>query len=110
MHDLSLNVLALLGICMAGGVIAAWFFQKLNVPQVVGYIVFGVLIGDTGFGLVHPEGIAALRPFSNFALGLIGFLVGGELSGDIFRKYGKQFTAMLLGEGRPCIWSRCFGY
>jgi len=99
MHDLSLNVLALLGICMAGGVIAAWFFQKLNVPQVVGYIVFGVLIGDTGFGLVHPEGIAALRPFSNFALGLIGFLVGGELSGDIFRKYGKQFTAMLLGEG-----------
>ena len=29
----------------------------------------------------------------------LGFLVGGELSGTIFKKYGKQFTAILLGEG-----------
>ncbi len=99
MPELQLGVLAVLGICVAGGVIGAWIFQKLNMPQVVGYIVVGVLIGDTGFGLLHPADIAALQPFNNFALGLIGFLVGGELSGSIFRKYGKQFTAILLGEG-----------
>jgi Kef-type K+ transport system membrane component KefB len=99
MHDVHLGVLALLGICIAGGVAGAWLFQKLKVPQVVGYIVVGVLIGDTGFGLLHPADIAALQPFNNFALGLIGFLVGGELSGSIFKKYGKQFTAILLGEG-----------
>ncbi len=99
MIGVHMGVLALLGICVAGGVVAAWVFQKLKVPQVVGYIVFGVLIGDTGLGLLHPTDIAALGPFNNFALGLIGFLVGGELSGDIFKKYGKQFTAMLLGEG-----------
>ena len=34
-----------------------------------------------------------------FALGVIGFLVGGELQLDTFRKYGRQFTAILLGEG-----------
>ncbi|HEY5621567.1 MAG TPA: cation:proton antiporter [Pontiella sp.] len=99
MHGIELGVLALLGICVAGGIIGAWVFQKLGVPQVVGYIVIGVLIGDTGFGLLHPGDIAALQPFNNFALGLIGFLVGGELSGSIFRKYGKQFTLILLGEG-----------
>jgi len=99
MHGIELGVLALLGICVAGGVVFAWIFQKLKIPQVVGYIVFGVIIGDTGLGLLHPSDIAALGPFNNFALGLIGFLVGGELSGDIFKKYGKQFTAMLLGEG-----------
>ena len=99
MHGFHLGVLAVLGICVAGGVVGAWVFQRLNIPQVVGYIVFGVLIGDTGLGLLHPEDIAALGPFNNFALGLIGFLVGGELSGSIFRKYGKQFTAILLGEG-----------
>jgi Kef-type K+ transport system membrane component KefB/predicted transcriptional regulator len=99
MHELHLGVLAVLGICVAGGVIGAWVFQKMNVPQVVGYIVVGVLIGDTGFGLLHPSDIVALQPFNNFALGLIGFLVGGELSGSIFKKYGKQFTAILLGEG-----------
>lgn len=99
MHGIELGVLAILGICIAGGVIGAFIFQKLNMPQVVGYIVVGVLIGDTGFGLLHPADIQALSPFNNFALGLIGFLVGGELSGSIFKKYGKQFTLILLGEG-----------
>ncbi len=99
MPELQLGVLAVLGICVAGGIVGAWIFQKLNMPQVVGYIVVGVLLGDTGFGLLHPADIAALQPFNNFALGLIGFLVGGELSGNIFKKYGKQFTAILLGEG-----------
>ncbi|RKY23333.1 MAG: hypothetical protein DRP83_09415, partial [Planctomycetota bacterium] len=37
--------------------------------------------------------------FHYFALGIIGFLVGGELKGEIFKKYGKQFMAILLGEG-----------
>ena len=99
MHDFHLGVLAVLGICVAGGVVGAWIFQKLKVPQVVGYIVVGVLIGDTGFGLLHPQDIADLQPFNNFALGLIGFLVGGELSASIFKKYGKQFTLILMGEG-----------
>jgi len=99
MHSFELGVLGVLGICIAGGVIGAWIFQKFNIPQVVGYIVVGVLIGDTVFGLLHPEDIVALQPFNNFALGLIGFLVGGELSGSIFKKYGKQFTLILLGEG-----------
>ncbi|MDZ8118010.1 cation:proton antiporter [Pontiella agarivorans] len=99
MPDIELGVLAILGICVAGGVIGAFIFQKLKVPQVVGYIVVGVLIGDTGFGLLHPSDIQALSPFNNFALGLIGFLVGGELSAGIFKKYGKQFTAILIGEG-----------
>lgn len=97
--DIHLGVLAVLGICVAGGVVGAWIFQRFNVPQVVGYIVVGVLLGDTGFGLLHPNDIVDLDPFNNFALGLIGFLVGGELSGAIFRKYGRQFIAILLGEG-----------
>ncbi len=99
MHGIELGVLAILGICVAGGIIGAFIFQKLNMPQVVGYIVIGVLIGDTGFGLLHPTDIQNLQPFNNFALGLIGFLVGGELSASIFKKYGKQFTLILLGEG-----------
>lgn len=99
LHDFHLGVLGLLGICVAGGVVAAWIFQRLKIPQVVGYIVFGVLIGETVLGLLEPADIAALRPFNNFALGLIGFLVGGELSAGIFKKYGKQFTLILLGEG-----------
>ena len=94
-----MGLLTIIGLCIFCGVIGAWIFQKLHVPQVVGYIVIGVLIGQSGFQLVDQADVLALRPFNLFALGLIGFLVGGELHGSIFKKYGKQFTAILLGEG-----------
>ena len=94
-----MGLLTIIGLCVLGGVLGAWGFQKLRIPQVVGYIVIGVLIGESGFRIVQQADILALRPFNLFALGLIGFLVGGELHGSIFRKYGKQFTAILMGEG-----------
>lgn len=94
-----MGLLTIIGFCVLGGILGAWVFQKLHVPQVVGYIVIGVLIGESGLRVVQHADILALRPFNLFALGLIGFLVGGELHGSIFKKYGKQFTAILLGEG-----------
>ncbi len=94
-----MGLLTIIGLCIFCGVIGAWIFQKLHIPQVVGYIVIGVIIGESGFQIVDHADILALRPFNLFALGLIGFLVGGELHGSIFKKYGKQFTAILLGEG-----------
>lgn len=94
-----MGLLTIIGLCVLLGGLGAWIFQKLHVPQVVGYIVIGVLIGESGLRIVQASDILALRPFNLFALGLIGFLVGGELHGSIFKKYGKQFTAILLGEG-----------
>ena len=94
-----MGLLTIIGLCVLCGGLGAWVFQKLHVPQVVGYIVIGVLIGESGLRVVQAADILALRPFNLFALGLIGFLVGGELHGSIFKKYGKQFTAILLGEG-----------
>lgn len=94
-----MGLLAIIGLCVLGGILGASVFQKLHVPQVVGYIVIGVLIGESGLQVVDHADILALRPFNLFALGLIGFLVGGELHGSIFKKYGKQFTVILLGEG-----------
>ncbi len=94
-----MGLFAIIGLCVLGGILGASVFQKLHVPQVVGYIVIGVLIGESGLQVVDHADVLALQPFNLFALGLIGFLVGGELHGSIFKKYGRQFTAILLGEG-----------
>lgn len=94
-----LNILLLLGLALFGGIIGGRLFQKFRVPQVVGYIVIGILIGESGFNLVDENVITALRPFNYFALGLIGYLVGGELRKEIFAKYGKHFLYILLCEG-----------
>ena len=99
MADVHLSVLVLLGLGVLGGALGAWFFQRIRVPQVVGYIAFGLLIGKTGLKLLTSVDIENLRSFTWFALGIIGFLVGGELKMDTFRQYGKQFIQILLWEG-----------
>lgn len=93
------NMLLLLGLALFGGTIGGRLFQKIRVPQVVGYIVVGVIVGQTGFGIVDAEVARNLRPFSYFALGLIGFMIGGELKLTTLRRHGQQFLYILLAEG-----------
>lgn len=99
MESVNLGILFILGISIFCGLAGAFFFQKLRIPQVVGYIAIGLIVGESGFGLVKHTHVITLQPFTLFALGIIGFLVGGELKGENFKKYAKQFFAILVGEG-----------
>lgn len=99
MHETHVPVLLLIGGAIFAGTVGGRLFQWLRVPQVVGYIAIGVLVGRSGLGLIGDVEILSLRPFNYFALGLIGFLVGGELKIEEFRKYFRQYVAILLGEG-----------
>ena len=65
-----LNLLFVLGLAVLGGTVGARMFQKLNIPQVVGYIVVGILVGGAVFNIVDKELIESLRPFNLFALGI----------------------------------------
>ncbi len=88
----------LLGIILFVGAFGGWFFKKIKIPQVVGYIVIGIVIGSSGFQILKPNVISALQPVNTIALSLIGFLIGGELKLEIIKKYGKQFISILLFE------------
>jgi len=94
-----LNVLFLLGLALFGGTIGGRLFQKLRIPQVVGYIAIGIVIGESGFRIIDSDIISTLQPLSYFALGLIGFMIGGELKKEAIVKYRKQFIDILLFEG-----------
>ncbi|MFH1379339.1 MAG: cation:proton antiporter [bacterium] len=94
-----LNILFLIGFALFGGTIGGRVFQKLKIPQVVGYMLIGLIIGQTGFNIVDKDLIRIMEPFNYFALGLIGFMIGGELKKDVFTKYGKQLIHILLFEG-----------
>lgn len=94
-----LPVLMVIGLAIFFGTIGAKVFQRLRIPQVVGYIAIGVAVGRTGLGVIDETTIRNLLPFNFFALGIIGFMIGGELHRDVFRKYGRQFFAILFAEG-----------
>ncbi|MCK5738605.1 cation:proton antiporter [bacterium] len=99
MHLFHLNILLLLGLALFGGLLGGRIFQKLRTPQVVGYIIIGILIGESGFDFIDATIIEVMSAFNYFALGLIGFMVGGELRKEIFQKYGRHFFVILLWEG-----------
>ncbi len=92
------NLVLLFGLIILGGTLGARLFQKLHIPQVVGCIIVGILLGDV-LNVIRPEMIEALKPFTMFALGLIGFMIGAELRGDVFAKYGRQFFIILFSQG-----------
>ncbi|MDY7009661.1 MAG: cation:proton antiporter [Planctomycetota bacterium] len=94
-----LPTLLVIGLAILFGTIGARIFQKLHIPQVVGYIAIGLALGQSGLKFINKGVVDSLEPFSFFALGIIGFLIGGELHREIFKKYGRQFFAILFAEG-----------
>ncbi len=93
------NILLLLGLALFGGTIGGKLFQKLRIPQVVGYIIIGIVFGEMFLGVISLEIVRILQPLSYMALGLIGFMIGGELKKEMFVKSGKQLLFILLFEG-----------
>jgi len=93
-----LNLALLFGLILLSGTFGAWLFQKLHIPRVVGYVTIGIILGP-GLKVVSQQTVLALEPFSLFTIGIIGFLIGGELKRDMFVKYGRQVATILLFEG-----------
>jgi Kef-type K+ transport system membrane component KefB len=93
-----LNVILLMGLVIFFGTAGARISQKFHIPQVVGCVVIGILLGDV-LDVITPERIEVLKPFIMFALGVIGFMIGGELRGDVLKKYGRQFFIILFSQG-----------
>ena len=90
--------LLIIGFAVLFGTFGARLFQKLRIPQVVGYIVIGLIIGRSGLNIIDEEHIEAFMPFNFLALGLIGFMIGGELHRSEFKKHGSKFFKILFGE------------
>jgi Kef-type K+ transport system membrane component KefB len=94
-----LPILIIIGAALLFGTVGARVFQWLRIPQVVGYIAIGVVLGRSCLNVIDETTWEEFRSFNFFALGIIGFMIGGELHRDVFRKYGRQFIAILLAEG-----------
>ena len=93
------NLLLLIGLAIFGGTVGARIFKRLKIPQVVGYIAIGILVGEHGLGIIRRETVGELEELSFLALGIIGFMIGGELRWEVFKKHGRQIMAILLAEG-----------
>ena len=58
-----------------------------------------MIIGKSFLHLWDSAQIAAFTPLIDLALGIIGFMIGGELKFDTMKKRGRSINAILLAEG-----------
>jgi Kef-type K+ transport system membrane component KefB len=92
------NILAIIGLILAVAFLGSKVFQRVGIPQVVGFIVIGVFMGPSFLNIVPLELCNDLTFVSEIALGLIGFDMGSHLRFPELRKLGRSILFILLFE------------
>jgi len=93
-----LDVLAVIGLTIVSAYLGSKLVQRFGIPQVVGFIVVGLLLGASFLNLIPIELVRELNFISEIALGLIGFEIGSHLRFEELRRMGRTILMILLGE------------
>ena len=88
--DMNGAIIATLGALLLLGLAGDLLSHKLPLPRVTLLVLFGVLCGPAGFGLLPVDAEAMYPLISNIALLMVGFLLGGKLSRETLRETGRH--------------------
>ena len=92
------NIITTIGLVLIITFLGSKIFQRFGSPQVVGFIVVGLLLGESFLNIIPGELIDQLSFISSIALGLIGFDMGSHLKFPELRKLGNTIFIILLFE------------
>ena len=93
-----MNELASLGVILLFALLAGHLVKFIRVPEVTGYIAAGILVGPHVFGWITHENLRTLEVFSEVALGLILFSIGGVFEASKLRTAGRSVAIITLVE------------
>ncbi len=99
MMPFQLDILAVIGLVIMLAYLGSKGVQHLGVPQVVGFILVGVLLGSSFLNIIPLSLIHDLDFIIEIALGLIGFDMGSHLRLSDLRRLGRTILAIVLSEG-----------
>lgn len=72
-----------IGIAIISGYFIGKFINRFKIPSVAGYVIAGLILGQSFLGIFDEAFIEATSSISDLALGLIAFSIGGELGRHI---------------------------
>ncbi len=82
--------LLFLAITLFVGFIFGKLAELIKIPAITGYIVSGVLLGPSVFGILSDVNLDSLDVVTNFVLGIIAYQIGTELWLPKVKKSGKS--------------------
>ena len=93
---MNLNTLLDLAIMIFAGMFCGRMAKHVHLPNVTGYLVAGLLIGPSVFGLLSEDFLTTINIISDVALGFIAFSIGNEFRLSALKHTGKQATVIAI--------------
>ena len=69
---------------------------KIHLPEITGYIIAGLILGDAVLGIIHHEMSESLQIVTDVALGLIALTIGGEFSVSKLKRMGSEVVILTV--------------
>jgi Kef-type K+ transport system membrane component KefB len=91
-----LDFLAVIGIVILAAFVVGQGFRRMGIPQVVGFIVAGTLLGPSLLHVIPADLTENLTFVTELALGLIGFEMGEHLRFSELRQLGRSILIIVV--------------
>jgi Kef-type K+ transport system membrane component KefB len=85
-----------LGILLIAGYVLGKLSEKVRLPAITGFIIAGLLLGESFTGIIHVHMVKSLVPITEVALGIIALTIGGEFSSNTLRRTGRGVVIITL--------------
>jgi Kef-type K+ transport system membrane component KefB len=86
------------GLLLITGYFLGKVANKIGLPSITGYIVSGLLLGESIAGIVHKEMAFQLTSVTEIALGLIALTIGAEFNIDTLKRTGPKVILITFFE------------
>mgnify|MGYP006295637821 FL=1 len=87
-----------LGILLLVGFILGRAAGKIRLPEITGFIIAGILMGEAALGIVPPHMTEGLKLVTEVALGLIALTIGGEFSWVKLKRLGRGIAVITIAQ------------
>lgn len=94
----SIPILLIIGIAIFLGFYTGKITQKIKLPSIIGYMIIGVLLGPSLFGLISDDLSKSLGFITEISLGFVAVSIGLELSFKTLKEQGASIIYIIFSE------------
>lgn len=85
-----MEILFNLSIIFIFGLLIGHALKMIKLPEVMGYLIAGIVIGPYVLNLVTFDSLNSMELFSTIALSFVSFLIGAEFKWNYVKRLGKK--------------------
>ena len=86
------------GMLLILGYFLGKLMARIHLPEITGYIIAGLILGDAALGIIHHEMSESLQIVTDVALGLIALTIGGEFSMSKLKRMGSEVVILTVSQ------------